>query len=160
MEPSCSFCCRKFWALSQLGSQTDQSSLSKMTLKRLLWHGCPCEESVEDGQVKSCGSSEELCLRRNLYLGSEREIERQMVEGEFEVFLGWVFFSRASRSHLQKTRGRRIWEGAGIHHCVLLESHLMSLNFNTVMYGHSPHFGPTSSPTGLCIRGGDNRYST
>ena len=97
-------------------------------------------------------------LRGNVYFGSGTEIQRQMEEVRFELFLG-----SGISSHTQKTRGRRIWvlegwaPGSGVQHrcqrcrhlCPqgsnyspvpdslfiivwLLESHFISLNFNNL----------------------------
>ena len=88
-----------------------------------------------------------------------------MVEGGFELFFRLRHLLQGIRSHPEKTRCKRIWErdgGGGAFFIVwLLESHWISLNFNTLHcnMGYSPHFILPSSPTGLGVRGGVNRYS-
>ena len=85
-----------------------------------------------------------------------------MVEGGFEFFFRLRHLLQGISSHPQKTRCKRMWGGVEAFYIVwLLESHWISLNFNTLHcnMGYSPHFILPSSPTGLGVRGGVNRYS-
>ena len=112
-------------------------------------------------ELDFCGLSEGLCLRRNLYFGSGIKIQGQMIEGGFELFFRLRHLLQGISSHPQKTRCRWIWGGGAFFIVWLLESHWISLNFNTLHcnLGYSPHFILPSSPTGLGVRGGVNRYS-
>ena len=85
-----------------------------------------------------------------------------MVEGGFELFFRLRHLVQGISSHPEKTRCKRMWGGVEAFYIVwLLESHWISLNFNTLHFNmdYSPHFILPSSPTGLGVRGGVNRYS-